>query len=251
MRLAHVSLILTVAGLIFTGCKPPEDPLGNRLGPARDVINASVQAIGSLPDWQKVTNVSATAIVASYDADGNKTVDRLMLNMDIWGGVITADGASPQGAWSARVSDDGTCTTTGSPSLGKEALCRELGTILHRVRGPLNMLAEREQVLSAHRDRVDGINVNRVAVEGRGKTKMVYYFDAATNLLRFVSEGDETPGSKGTVTIYGQRESYAALPNGLTMPRKFRVVKVGQHVMIGDKPVLDVELSDITVQKSQ
>ena len=68
-----------------------------------------------------------------------------------------------------------------------------------------------------------------------------YYFNAETSLLRFATAGGDQPGGDGTVTVY----SYRVASNGMAFPAKISVMRIGQHVLIGDRPVLEVEYRQV------
>jgi hypothetical protein len=242
MRQACVALIVMLGGALAGGCSG--DPYASRdLGAAREVVVKSIDNLGGLDAWRKVQSVQAVAIVASYDNTGAATVDRVKLSMDFNSGVIRATGRATQGEWSAKAAVWDGCETQGpAPS----AIASNLAPILYRCRGPLNFL-HGDKVLSIRRDRVNGVDVDRVGAAGPNGQRAAYYFDAVTGLLRFLSAGDETPGGHGTITSYG-KESYVMLPNGLVFPRKFRILQVGQDTLVGEKPVLEVEFSDIKAQ---
>ena len=59
--------------------------------------------------------------------------------------------------------------------------------------------------------------------------------------MRLVTAGADAPGGKGTVTVY----SYRMLPNGMAFPMRISVMKIGEHVLIGDEPVLEVDYREV------
>lgn len=246
MRHAVIALV-TLAGILFqAGCN--SDPYArHKLGPAREVVAASIDAIGGLNAWQQVDKVYATAVVAFYQPSGQADIDRLAITMDFKAGTITAEGLTPEGSWMATVTRKGDCTIQGARS--KESVCQELMMVLHRCAGPLNMVMGDERATAVGPAKIEGVPVVRVGVQGGKDQTRAYYFDATTNLLRFVTCGSDSPGGDGSITVYTPRESYIMLPNGLVFPRSFRVIKIGSNVLKSDTPVMDVDFSDIRAEK--
>jgi hypothetical protein len=195
-----------------------------------------------LHDWQRVQRIDATALVTSYDSGGLQTVDRVKLSMDFRSGEIRAHGQSTLGPWSAQADRRGGCTGSGPAGV-----CRNMKIILHRSAGPLNLLYG-DKVGAVRWARVSGQDVVRVGAQGQDKAPLAYYFDTTTSMLRFLTSGGDAPGARGTVTIYGPKESYVMLPDGLVFPRTFRLVKIGRDTLVGEQPVLEVEFSDIRIR---
>ena len=110
-------------------------------------------------------------------------------------------------------------------------------------------MTSKTKVKAVAKTRVEGVAVVRVGVDDPSGQVVAYYFDASTNMLRFVTGGADAPGGAGNITVYSPRESYTMLPNGLAFPKAFRINKIGQDVLLSDKPVLEVEFSNVTVEK--
>lgn len=247
MRQASLALVIFSAGLLLAGCNA--DPYTKcNLGPAGPVVRASIENIGGLAKWNCVDKIHATAVVAFYQDNGQADLDRLCVTMDYKAGTIEVTGQSPTGAWSACVSEAGLCKTQNAPRPAA-VICRELLMMMHRTAGPLNLAICREQAANVCNAKIEGVAVVRVGVISRcGRpAPCAYYFDATTSMLRFITAGADEPGKTGTITVYTPRESYMMLPNGLVFPRSFRVVKIGQNVLLSDKPVMEVEFSDVSV----
>jgi hypothetical protein len=248
MRQAVLALVTLTGISLLAGCN--SDPYAKyKLGPAREVVTASIDAVGGLSNWEQVDKVYATAVVAFYQPSGQADIDRLAITMDLRAGTITAEGMSPEGSWMATVTRKGDCTLQGARS--KDSVCQELMMVLHRSAGPLNMVLGNERPTSAGPAKIEGVPVVRVGVQGGKDQTKAYYFDATTNLLRFVTNGADRPGGDGNITVYTPKESYIMLPDGLVFPRSFRVIKIGSNVLKSDTPVLDVDLTDIRVEQSR
>jgi len=76
---------------------------------------------------------------------------------------------------------------------------------------------------------------------------MAYYFDADSGLLRFVTAGADQAGGEGTVTIY----DYSRMAGGRMFPRRLRAVKIGRLVLIGEEPVWEADLSNVSLRYSR
>ncbi len=247
MRYAYVAAILICGGLLVSGCGA-SDPLDRyHLGEAKEIVGVCMDTMGGLRAWQKVRSVSASAVVSTYDEDGRACVNRYRLKIDFRADKVTARARTGYGRWRAVVSAGGKCKLSVSGRAGEEVNRRRLGLvlamILHRVRGPLNLLGGDEHVVGAMPARLGGSDVVRVIVTGDTRYASAYYFDAGSGLLQFVTRGADAAGGNGTVTIY----TYENLPSGMAFPRRLRVVKIGQRAMLSDTPVLDVEFDDITI----
>lgn len=245
MRLLLAGLMAVVVSAAV-GCQS-NDPY--RLGAARGVVAYSLQATGGLKTWQSVSRIHATAVVASYDRDGGAHVDRMRLTIEPWGNYISASGQSPQGNWSASLSDNGPISVFGQPSQARDTLRDTLASILHRTRGSLNLLDGSEKIASIDKASIAGEELTRVRVRGKNAQAAAYYFSTASKMLRYVTSGADEPGAKGTLTIFGQgKEPYVRLGNGLVFPKSFRIVQIGQYVLPSDQMVLDVDLADLRAE---
>lgn len=237
---AFGSFLLGGCGLIFS------DPVA-QLGPARETVIASLNAMGSLEAWRKVGQIRAKAVVTMYDEKGQAYVNRQDQVIGLSAGKIVARATTPQGAWKAQVVLDGPSELESpgfqlDPAI-KNRILASLATELHRVGGPLNFILADERARSREPARVGGVDVVRVGVGADNRRAIAYYFDATTHLLRFLTSGADKAGHKGTVTVY----TYMMLPGGMAFPRRIRVVEIGQHVLVGEKHVLDVDFSDVTL----
>ena len=76
MRQVVLAVTVLTAGLLLGGCS--SDPYAKfNLGPARDVVAGSIDALGGLTAWEGVGKVHATAVVSYYQANGQADIDRL------------------------------------------------------------------------------------------------------------------------------------------------------------------------------
>jgi len=113
--------------------------------------------------------------------------------------------------------------------------------LLHRLRGPYNLLEGKESARAPQKDQVGGQEVIRVGVTGDNRMAVAYYFGSATGILKYVTAGADSPGSNGTVTSY----EYCSLKNGATFPSLIQVNRIGRNVLLGETPVFQVEISDV------
>ncbi len=239
-------LILFCAGVFLVasiGCGPADVYSQYELGDARNVVATCVESSGGLAAWQEVEKIDAAATITFYGEAGQANVDGVELSIDIKDGSIIAKGASPDGSWTAIAWDSGKTFVHGSPSATSAQIASYLPLILHRARGAMNLLGRDETVASSERMRLDGFDVIRVGVAGNTDWAIAYYFDSTTCELRFVTGGSEQPGTGGTVTSY----QYKMLPDGITFPTKIRVLKTGQYVLVGEKPLLELEFSQVII----
>jgi hypothetical protein len=218
----------------------------SRLGPARGIVSASVENLG----WGKVFggspgSVSFAAIVTTYDRDGQKYADRQKMVVDLGANTIAARGATPQGTWTARAGQGGLSSIDAEPRVDAALIARRMGMVLpvllHRLRGPYNLLEGAEAARSPQNAQVGGVPVIRVGVTGDNRQAIAYYFGPATGILKYVTAGADSPGGSGAVTGY----EYRSLANGATFPSLIQVNRIGGNVLLGETPVFQVEISDV------
>lgn len=248
MRQAALTLILLAACSFTIGCSNPDLYARHNLSQARTVVEASINDIGGLQNWQHVAAIHATAVVAFYQDNGQADIDRLSVVMNFQKGTICVTGQSSQGIWTGTVDQAGSCQVQGTTRSAAE-ICRELRMLLHRSAGQLNLVSGRERAQTfSTAAKIEGIDVVRTgAVDNHGQP-LAYYFDTTTCMLRFITAGADQPGKDGNIAIYPPRESYYTLPCGVLFPKSFRVMKIGQNVLLSDKPVMEVEFSNVTVE---
>lgn len=235
-----------VGALVLTGCE-----LGARrpvVAPPSPVVEAALQAIGGREAWREVETVSASAVVAVYDADGRRYVDRQYQEIDLAGGEITTIARRPSGHWRGFAKLDGSGRVSGPLFAGDERLRKlvvaALAMTLHRAAGPLNFVFGPEVPRSESPARIAGVDLVRVGVGGDSRRAIAYYFHPESKLLRFCTSGGDRAGATGTVTEY----AYMRLPNGMAFPESIRVVRIGEHALIGPELVLEVEFSNVRIR---
>lgn len=245
IRMRWMSVAVLGAGVLLAfGCaKDPYERLD--LGQAQPVVSRCVEAMGGLQAWRDVGSVSARSLVTMYDAQGRAFVTEQEHRINLRRGWLRAEGRLPGGTWKARVTArGGGCFEADGfqPSAGLRAQILEaLRITLHRLRGPLNLCGFGERAQGARQVHVAGMDLIRVPVAGSKAGVVAYYFDAETNLLRMVTTGADAPGGEGTVTLY----SYAMSPEGLAFPCRILVRRFGRHVLVGGRPVLEVEYRQV------
>lgn len=216
-----------------------------RLGEAQSTVDGSLEAMGGLKRWKSAGPFRADAVVTLYDEAGAAAANRHQQVIHIRRGRLQASAEVPGGRWVARANARGKVRFKANgaelPAGLKARLLAALPTVLHRLRGPLNLYGYGDRAGEVTRVRLDGRDLVRVAATGRRSGVRAYYFDARTNVLRFVTTGADRAGEDGTVTVY----DYQSLPNGMAVPARLSVVKIGRHALVGDQPVLEVEYSNI------
>ncbi len=250
MKVALTSLVCLAGVSILAGCGGSLAFLtpGGDDSQANALVDKSLDAIGGQAAWSQVGSIDCWAIVTSYDETGLVTLSRLKLSIypgprkistviDTSDGPVsvTADESGIIRSWLFPLKLDGDVA---------QRLDRELAMILYHVLGPLNLTDSTEVPGSVSNVQIAGEDLIRLAVDGGPDSGAAYYFQGPEGLLRFVTFGADEKGSQGTAAIY----DYMNLPDGLSVPRRIRIVKIGQTSIIGDQPVLVVELTDVSVQ---
>jgi len=239
---------LLACGILLAGCRNSGMRAYDRyeLGAARGTVAAGVEAMGGLAAWGRIRAVRAKAVVTTYDQDGRAYVNRQTQVIDIRGGKISAEASTARGRWRATYTRGGKFSLIGAGALDgiKAGELREaLAIVLHRVTGPFNLLVKVDRPVALAAVWFEGRNLTRVAVAGGEGRSVAYYFDDHSGLLDMITCGSERPGREGTVTLY----THQMLPNAIVFPRQIRIVKTGKHVLIGRRPVMEVEFSDVQV----
>lgn len=245
MRLGRFGLACLLGGLCAVGCRDRWATVRQELGPAADIATASMENLGWETSAGKVTSVRFSAVVTTYDKAGKSFTDLQEMVVDLKKDTIAAVGQSPQGRWEVRAYDRGTVRVRGSGDVDEQAVEARMGptlvTLLHRIRGPYNLVGHRERARNAESMRVSGVPVIRVGVEGDNRKAIAYYFDATNGMLQYVTAGSDRPSGDGTITSY----QYAALPNGRVFPKLVEQARLGEHVLVGGKPLFRVEISQV------
>lgn len=245
MRIGRFGMVGLLGASLLAGCESPEARQVRRLGPAAEIVSASINNLGWQQARREAKEVSFTAIVTTYDETGRRHADRQEMVVDLERNTLTSTGATPQGWWQATVKGE-TCRLKGQKGVETwkvaDRMAPTLVTLLHRMRGPLNLLRTRERARTADRTIVGGQQVVRVGVGGDNRMAVAYYFGAVSGMLRFVTAGADAAGGDGTVTAY----EYAAEENGMIFPNTVDVRRLGRHVLLGAEPVFKVEISHVT-----
>ena len=241
---------LLAAGVLLSGCASGKtDAYGKyRLGASRDVVAAAVESMGGLKMWESASSIRADAVVTSYDAGGTAYTNRYKLTVDLKAETITAEADEAVGSWRAVVDTEGNCRLAESGFRADEAtqkrIASSLAIILHRLRGPLNMLSGNERAKTPARRRLGGEEVIRVGVTDFKGDAVAYYFDPASSHLKYVTAGADKPGRRGTIT----RLTYTALPSAAALPKHIEVFRIGRYVLLGRWPVLEATLSNFSIE---
>lgn len=248
MKIARFCVIPLV-GLVLCGCRPVGLKAYERykLGEARETVAASVEAMGGLSVWKRIGEIRTSALMTIYDDGGRAYVNRQQQRIDVNGNSIVAKARTARGRWRATYRHGGRFSLSGAAALDQISprKVRELlAIVLHRVRGPFNLLHNAEKPLTVKKVWANSQDMVRVGVTGGEAGIKAYYFDAADGLLRMVTAGTDIPGREGTVTLY----TYQKLPDGIVFPSKIRVVRTGEHVLVGKIPVMEVEFSEVVVR---
>ncbi len=233
--------IIMLAALAFLAVSGCADPYARyKLGPARDAVTGSIDAMGGIGRWRSVGSIEAIAVVSIYDDTGKAMINEQHQVIKLKKDVILASARTAEGSWTAAVDGDGDSKFKSKgfveSSGRKAALVESLRTILHRVRGPVNLCGGGEKATGSGRVRISGMDLIRVPVKGGDADVKAYYFDAQTHSLKLVTAGADEAGGEGTVTVY----TWKMHPNGMAFPEKISVTKIGKHVLVGDEPVLEV-----------
>lgn len=245
MRTVRLGLICLLAAGCLAGCVAYDDA-ATKLGSASDIVSASIENLG----WTKafggrLGSASFVAIVSTYDKDGQIYTDRQKMVVDLAANRITTAGATPQGTWKAAAGPGEAFSVDAEAGVNTGLVRRRMGPalaiLLHRLRGPYNLLEGNESARSPQKDQVGGLSVIRVGVTGDNRMAVAYYFGSATGILKYVSAGADSPAGNGTVTSY----EYRSLKNGATFPSLIQVNRIGRNVLLGQVPVLQVEISDV------
>ncbi len=235
-----------LAGLAWTaGCeKPAPDP---DVQAARSALQRGQDASGTVQQWRRAVPVRSVVLVSFYEPDGAANIRRMEIRVNPLAGEMTAWGITPLGPWqlSVRQKDDGTFDMLyeGPDDDASGWLPRAMAMLLHRIRGPLNVLRGPEQTVSVGPADVGGIDeaLTRVGVDASASAArtQAYYFDAKSNRLRLITTHADTPGQEGLVSEI----EFAESPDLPTLPRQIRIHRIGEFALIGPEKVLEATFS--------
>ncbi len=255
MKLALTLLVCLAGGTILAGCGgslASSMPGGDNIQ-TNTLVDKSIDAIGGAAAWSKVNAIDCWAIVTSYDEAGLATLSRLKLSIypgprKISTVIETSDGPVNVTADESGLVKSKIKTRIFGDKLAPEVsqrLNRELPIILYHVLGPLNLADETETPGNVSNVQIAGEDLIRMSVSGGSDGGDAYYFKGQGGLLRLVTLGAGEKGSQATAALY----DYMKLPDGLSVPRRIKIAKIGRTSIIGDQTVLDIELSDVSIGK--
>jgi len=244
MRRQAILIGSVLCGALVVGCGQ-----GRTKAPvsaAELVVAAAVDDYGGLDRLSRISTVRAYALVTTYDERGGAHVCGQQLTIRPRAGRIESAGLLPGGSWRAKVSLDGGggVSTSGRARLSeseKVGITQYLRLILHRVRGPMNLLGGGERPDRLDRVFVATLPLDRVLAAGRPELASAYFFDPATRELRLVTVGDYVAPGSGTVTSFRN----ARLDNGIMLPTWMEVVNLGANSFVGDRKILTVQFTDV------
>ena len=209
----------------------------------------SLQSAGGFEAWRAVGTVRAKAVLTIREPAGQDCVNAIDLTIDLSGGVLEARARTATGGWQGRAGINGQCDLSGEGLPGeparREQIAKALATILHRLRGPMNLLLGTDRPDGVSRPAVvDGVDVVRLPAGGGAFDVKAYYFARGDHRLAFLTAGGDAPGQAGTVTVY----DYQTVRSGLAFPSRIRLIRLGSEVLVGGEAadlLLDVTFSDV------
>ncbi len=219
--------------------------LAREIGPASEPVLASLQAMGGIEAWRNPSSIRTQAVLTVYDDDGQFYSNLYHLDIDLDGRRMSVEADLPSGELTASIRLDGRSRLNVSGQKMDQALCdrllRALEMTLHLAGGPGNFLYSQETARSAKSDRIAGKPLVRVSVGGDNSRALAYYFDSVTRLLEYVTSGADRPGGEGSIAAY----TYQMMEGGRAFPQRILVTRIGEHVLLGDKPVLEVTFQNV------
>ena len=229
------ALVWTMIGLASLAAGCADGPILLRQPSPGGVVAAAADAVGGVDAWLSADPIVADVIVAVYDADGGPHANQHRQVIDVARGTIRAGATEADGRrWRAIAGVGRGAHFTAKPAAGKEDLALALGTLAHRVRGPLNLCGVDEPADEGRKVHLAGESLIRVGLRRSVGGGMAYYFDPETMFLKYLTAGGDAPGEEGTVTVY----TYGKQANGMAFPTRLAIYRIGQHVLVGDEPVL-------------
>jgi len=244
MRLVCSTVFVLLGGLNMLGCQSGQIDARTvaRLGPARDVVAASLEAMGGLAAMRAARPIRAKAIV-TVAANGTDAYVGLQDQViDPVAGTLEFRADVPQGVWKGRaaVGGEGSGSIVSADEELSSRLADSLVTLIGAIRGPLNLLDPQTKVTDAAEVRVAGQDLIRVDVTGDRTGAQAYYFDATTSILRYIAVGPmEGDGLKVAVLRYRMH------PNGLAFVDGLRVMRRGTYALVGTGLLMEAEYKEV------
>jgi hypothetical protein len=239
-----VTLVVLASGIALVGCGREGGPPSSQ---AEQVVMDAAARCGGSKQLGEVSRITGCALVKLYDNEGNATVRGQQFTAYPRLGLIQAQGRLGDGRWHATVAMGGMGVVTGGDAnlsrADKEQIENYLRLILHRLRGPMNLLGGGEKPVEVSTVFVAGRAMRRVAATGRPELAKAYFFDERYRDLRMIADGKDTPPGSGTVTVLDNQHV-----DGYLLPVGMEVVEVGQDSLIGRRTRLSVHLENVHVR---
>ncbi len=248
--MSQFRVLVSVAVLagVLAGC------VGGGLGPVNvEQLGEAAPALMAAAEThntqarRNVAAIEADALITRYDG-ATEVVSVQRLRIEPARGRIRSTALYPGGSWQATVGLDGDADfqTTGRVQL-TEAQQAEIASylrlILHRVRGPLNLLGGGERPVGVTEVFQAGLRADRVESTGRRELARGYFFELPDHELRMITAGGLEAGQQGTVSRLWNSEF-----DGLLLPVAIRVTSLGGDSLLGDRRLMDVEFNRVTIQ---
>jgi len=139
---------------LLLGCQSNNtiDPAAADLGQAGPIVRRSLEAAGGERPMDEIAGLSADVALTVHPQSGAVYLLPHRLEADLLSSRLKASGRTPKGRWRAVVDPQGRYRLLSyglnKVDTEKELLGRLLGLVLHRLRGPVNLL-DVERPLSA------------------------------------------------------------------------------------------------------
>ena len=240
-----ISFVVLAWALVLVGCGRANRVPGSQ---AEQVVMDAADRSGGARQLEEVSRITGSALVKLYDDEGRATVRGQQFTAYPRWGLIQAQGRLGGGSWRAMVSVAGVglVTTSGDASLDsaeKERIENYLRLILHRLRGPMNLLGGGEKPVEVKTVFVAGRAMRRIAATGRPELAKAYFFDERYRDLRLITDGKDTLPGSGTVTVLNNQRV-----DGYLLPVSMQVVEVGKDSLIGERTRMSVRLENVHVR---
>jgi hypothetical protein len=243
------TLCVCALAVVLAGCAADPYVAVSSSG-AKPATVKSIQAMGGLDNWKSVHRIHATAVVTDY-VDGTGVISQQQHEYDLDAGTLTASGELPQGLWKATVHLDGRGAFADSTAKAvtpeqRFRLVSSMLASLRRAYGTLRLSgfgpSPHERATSFGTATIFGTEYIRIGVAGGVEGVKAFYLDTQSYLPVYVTVGVDQAGGVGRIARY----QWTMLNNGLAFPATIEVYDIGQDVLVGHKPVLEVDLRDIT-----
>jgi hypothetical protein len=221
-------------------------------GEAKTAAIQSIQAMGGLANWAHVKSIRATAVVVSYSGSSG-AITQQQHEYDLEHGTLTASGILPQGSWQATVHLDGKNsfdndkTDKAIAPQDRAELIGAMLTCLRRSYGTLRLCrfgpGPYESAVDSDTATIFGTDYAHVLVKGGIEGIRAFYLDTQSYLPAHVTVGSDQSGHRGSVAQY----RWTIQNGGIAFPSQIEVYSIGQDVLVGREPLLQVDFRDVTV----